>query len=271
MYVNEDAMDCCYDESNGTSAKLEILQDVSSPEMFDSDIEENLGNLDTTSSFKSTIRNEISISASPYKATQEELVARSDCNLLNRINKYLSGVPPPPKHTICQSDCNDFLINIRKNAHLFWSNPLESDENSPVVKSASPSIELSKEILHSSTFQHRVKNSSRNLSIAFDACDGSRDSESKIDFQDNCTVDEQSIDSCSTDVMENASVLNDKTTSLSATSSISRLDARTSTSGSKSTTSKSSDQPVLYNTISVEDCASLPWPEAYQHKSFGIQ
>ena len=264
-------MDCCYDESNGTFAKLERMQDVSSPEMFDSDIEENLGNFDTTSSFKSRLRTEISISISPYKPTQEELVARSDCNLLSRINKYLSGVPPPPSHTICQSDCNDLLINIRKNAHLFWSNPLELESDSRVVKPTSPSIELNKESSHSSTFQHRVKSSSRNLSTAFDACDGSRDSESKLDFQDNCTVDDQSIDSCSTDLMDNASILIDKTTSLSAASSTSRLDARMSTSGSKSTTFKSSDQPVLYNTISVEDGASLQWPEAYQHKCFGIQ
>ena len=270
VYVSEDAMDCFYDESNGTSTKLEMLNNVSSPEMFGSDIEDNLEKFDTTSSFKSTTKNEIPIPASPCKPTQEELIARSDYNLLSRINKYLSGVPPPPKHTICQNDCNDFLLTIRQNAHLFWCNPSELEKKSSVVKTVSPSIEQSKDSSYSNSFRHRVKHSSRNLSIAFDACDGSRDSEIKDDSKNNCNSYEQSIDLCSTDLMENTSVLIDKTTSLSVNPSTNCVDSRLSSNGSKSTII-ASDQPALYSTVSLKNAASLSWPNVYQHKCFGIQ
>lgn len=262
VYVNEDAMDCCYDESNSTSAKLEVIPEVSSPEMFNSDSDDDLDNSKTSTSLKNG-RNKFSIPTNSTKPkTQEELVAQSDNNLLSRINRYLSGVPPPPKHTICQSDCSEFLVNIRKNAHLFWCNPLETEVNSQTIKTTTPSVDVKEEnSTTTSIFHNRVRNSSRNLSVAFDACDLSRDSETKSVSHTNSAVDDSS---CTESV--DTSIFTDKTSSFSTATSASHV---VPNENSLMTTMKS-DQ-TIFNTVNVEVAASMSWPEAYQHKCFGIQ
>lgn len=276
VYVNEDAMDCCYDESNSTSAKLEVIQEVSSPEMFNSDSDDDLENSKTSASFRGGVgRNKFSLPKnSPKPKTQQELVVISDNNLLSRINRYLSGVPPPPKHTICQSDCSEFLVNIRKNAHLFWSNPLETETNSSTNKTSAPTPQTSalpsdikeENLTSTSIFQNRVKNSTRNLSVAFDACDLSKDSETKsVVSHINSAVDEQSIDTSCTESVDTASIFTDKTSSVSTTTTTSQVIPNENSS----TTLKMSDQ-TIFNTCSVNVAASLTWPEAYQHKCFGI-
>lgn len=275
VYVNEDAMDCCYDESNtSTSAKLDVIQEVSSPEMFNSDSDDDdLDNSKTSASFKGGRNKLFSLPTtnSPKPKTQQELIVQSDNNLLSRINRYLSGVPPPPKHTICQSDCSEFLVNIKKNAHLFLCNPLlETKETNSQLKTTTPNdVNKEENLINTSTtsiFQTRVKNSSRNLSGAFDACDLSRDSETKSVSHTISTNSPVEIDSSCTESVDTSSIFTDKTSSISIATSTSHIVPNENSF----TTLKTSDQS-LFNTVNVNVAASMTWPEAYQHKCFGIQ
>lgn len=85
---------------------------VSSPDMFDSD--------DDYAKNKSP-----PIEASPKKSTKklskDEMIIKSDIYLMKKLNESLSGIPPPPKYTICQRNCADLLQKIKENSQFFYT------------------------------------------------------------------------------------------------------------------------------------------------------
>jgi hypothetical protein len=132
VYVSEDAMDCNYDESSNISKHFE-LQNAPSPELFDSDADDEAESTNTTLNFQNVLDEPRVSLSSPKKFTTAEQLLKADKYLLKRINKFLSGVPPPPNHTISQKDCDDFLVYIKQNRHYFWADPFKL-ENKNVLK-----------------------------------------------------------------------------------------------------------------------------------------
>lgn len=140
IYVSEDAMDCCYgEEPPPTSspafavAQLETIEEAEpplSPELFDSDADDEAESTNTTSTLQTNLEDETP-RPTPLSPSQRlstgELILRADKFLQRRVNKYLSGVPPPPNHTISQKDCDDFLVYIRQNRQYFWADPFLLD------------------------------------------------------------------------------------------------------------------------------------------------
>lgn len=91
------------------------MDNPSSPEMFESDLE------DPPSPEPQP---------SPVKLSVPELIARSDHVQFKRITKSLTGIPPPPKHTTCPLNCSEMLARISQNRQYFWTSyPLDKDEN----------------------------------------------------------------------------------------------------------------------------------------------
>ena len=127
IYVSEDAMDCNYDDASNLSRNLE-LQEAPSPELFDSENDEADDEAESTASTFPKLEEVRPSQPSLKKFTPAELTLRADKLLLRRINKYLSGVPPPPSHTISQKDCDDFLVYIKQNRQFFWADPFKLDE-----------------------------------------------------------------------------------------------------------------------------------------------
>lgn len=166
VYLNEDTMDCSYAESSGTpKSKKTFNNDVSSPELFESDDEDQNPNVSSRKFLRIHSQPALT-SVSPKKATTEQLVDKSDRFLLSRMNKFLTGIPPPPKHTICQSDCSDFLTQIRQNRQYFLLDPFKDDK---------ASSEDTTKALNVQNSMPRAR-SLRNLTTAFDACDQSNSS-----------------------------------------------------------------------------------------------
>lgn len=146
LYVSEDAMDCNYGSSAMNSrcgaSNWRNFQNVlpnttshedeapSSPELF-SDGEQDDGVATTLSTNDTSTFQKTQTQPSPIKLTQEELIHRADCYVARRINKFLSGVPPPPNYTVCPKDCNDFLVNIRQNRQYFWADPFVTEDKFP--------------------------------------------------------------------------------------------------------------------------------------------
>ena len=56
------------------------------------------------------------------------MILRADKYLCRRINKFLSGVPPPPGYTISQKSCDDFLTSLKQNRNYFWADPFDFKE-----------------------------------------------------------------------------------------------------------------------------------------------
>ncbi|XP_043285170.1 uncharacterized protein mi [Venturia canescens] len=216
VYLNEETMDCTYSESTETPKTHDATNQVSSPEMFESEDEENdktvkkdFSELLSRQSDKLSWQDSL-LEDKCVGPTDEELIAKSDCYLLARINKFLAGVPPPPKHTICQSDCGDLLASIKANRQYFLIDPFltrkEKDakgESITTIDQETKALEITVTLEvtnniekkadqedkivqnHSSECSfnnHRGKSSLRNLTNAFNACE--RNDETTTSFKD---------------------------------------------------------------------------------------
>lgn len=224
-------MDCCYIEQNESTGVEKIFSNVSSPEMFDSDVE----NKDSEEQIASVIEHSSS-QINKENPSQATLIAKSDNYLLARVNKFLSGVPPPPRHTICQNNCNDFLLLIQKNHQYFWTTcPISEKKNvKPEETDRSPNR---RKLENNQRFPFcHTNNTPRNLISAFDACDIYSDKVSKGDPSTNSQT-------------------------------VGSTEQETDVNNSNNLHSKSI---LLYNTIGEKEAASLPWPNAYFHKFHGI-
>ncbi|XP_053973045.1 uncharacterized protein LOC128873466 [Hylaeus volcanicus] len=255
-------MDCCYFNKNGSLAIEKELPNVSSPEMFESDNEEDKSTIET-------VTNElVTVVATSEKPSQADLIAKSDYNLLAKINKLLSGVPPPPKLTICRTDCTEFLARIYENYHLFWTpgvlpeKQLNQDINQESLGHQKENISTNKQC---------VKSTSRNLSNDFDACDPQYpsnvcNSAEEINVKNNS--DNLSIEEAVLRNKHNAMTNNKDTTKV-----LSNEQVQVSISENKIKQESSAslqDQLLLYHTVGEKETATLAWPEAYHHKFHGI-
>ncbi|XP_043251754.1 uncharacterized protein LOC122397017 [Colletes gigas] len=259
-------MDCCYFNRNGSLASENECPDVPSPEMFDSDNEEDKQNNETLTN------DVVPVITTPEKPSQADLVAKSDYSLLAKINTFLSGVPPPPKHTICRTDCAEFLLRIYENHHLFWTPDVLSKKQSPQSINQESS-EQQKENIGTNNAYQRAKSTSRNLSTAFDACDPQcpsnvSNSVDTTDVQSNICDDnfriEQIVPSDKIDAENDnkcaTKVLNAEQIQLPP----SEIKAEQVSFVSEQ------KQLLLYCTINEREVAALAWPEAYHHKFYGI-
>ncbi|XP_031838099.1 cyclin E-interacting protein minus [Nomia melanderi] len=237
-------MDCCYFNRNGSFETKRELPNISSPEMFNSDDEDDRQN-------DEVIEHEPeAIPISPEKPSQADLIAKSDNNLLGRINKFLSGIPPPPKHTICRADCSELLLRIYENSHLFWTpNVLPEKQSRPDVNQDSP--EQQKENISTNNSVQLSRNTPRNLSTAFDACDPQ--------CQNNIS---NNLDT--KDVKNNICRDNFRIEQVVPTNKKNISDNQISTTTKSLKTDQ--EQLLLYHTVSEKEAASLTWPEAYFHK-----
>nr|KAF7425901.1 hypothetical protein H0235_008339 [Vespula pensylvanica] len=162
----KDAMDCCYIEQNEATGMDKVFPNVSSPEMFDSDVENKHNEQqEVTSVIEETL-----VKTSPQKPSQATLITKSDNYLLARINKYLTGVPPPPSHTICQSDCNDLLRYIQQNQQYFWTTSPMSEEKNVRQEEIDKSFNQGTLENNEMFSFYNTNNTQRNLANAFDEC-----------------------------------------------------------------------------------------------------
>ncbi|XP_012284855.1 uncharacterized protein LOC105702118 [Orussus abietinus] len=275
VYVNENAMDCNYDESNDTSKNLETLPEPSSPEMFASDAEDEPDKDKSLADQEKRVDAGVSTVEDRKTYTQEELVAMSDCYLLARMNKFLSGVPPPPSHTISQKDCTEFLMYIRQNREYFWVEPIDKDDKDKVLshdkaKNRSNEKNAESDSTKNNIYQ-RPRKGSRNLSNAFDACDTSINTTSDKDLLSKssniCEISSNSTINVlqSGDMTRMYNIMEDdcSTTCASINSSIACKDW---------TSKEPLDNPSLlrYCTTNKDEASGLSWPEAFQHKFHGI-
>lgn len=256
-------MDCCYSSRDGSSTTEKELSNVCSPEMFDSDDEDDKKNNEPLS-------NEVPIVASPKKPSQADLVANSDNNLLAKINKLLSGVPPPPKLTICRTDCSELLLRIYENQHLFWT-PCVLPEKCIKQNLNKESPEQQKENISTNNYQ-RTKSTSRNLSTAFDACDPQ--------YQSNISNNIDTVDlknTCSDNFRIKKVVPNNEKSIINASASGTKLlnpeqlqVTVTENNIKDESFIAAPKQSLLYYTVNEKEVATLSWPEAYHHKFHGI-
>ncbi|XP_057328764.1 MATH and LRR domain-containing protein PFE0570w [Microplitis mediator] len=228
IYLNEETMDCNYSESTETPKKNKILtQDLTSPELFKSDDEDDVKPV--SKNFKRILSQPTVTKIIPRKLTQDELIIQSDSYLLTRTNKFLTGVPPPPKLTICQSDCTDFLSHIRKNRKYFWVDPFNKDDDkilssdevatnttttSTVTTTTTTTDDTDSTIFSAKSDVKKIisnesnerislsrSRSLRNLTNAFDACDQSNSSASVI--RTEISNDSAVTDCCSSTLTNN--------------------------------------------------------------------
>ncbi|KAK0096144.1 hypothetical protein PV326_006289, partial [Microctonus aethiopoides] len=291
VYLNEDTMDCNYSESASTpkTNKTSNNDVLSSPELFDSD-DDNV-NIECTKTFRRILSLPPPVKVAPRKATQDELILKSDRYVLARMNKFLRGIPPPPKHTICQSDCSDFLNSIRKNREYFWVDPLKDNKisnNDTII--TEPVIQDTTSITHDNRGLFSRLRSSRNLTNAFDACDQSSSSTStirtEIMINDRELMSESGGNGGSnSNIVHISSTHNGETTS----GHPSIIDSEISIS-SATTSITSSTEPLLFrdnikhvtfnvpkeehlaifSTLDEAQAKSLPWPAIFNHKAPGI-
>lgn len=228
---------------------------ASSPEMFESDLENEISRNESFSKKKKKRKPADELPEATLektnpevKLTQAELVAQSDKYLLARINKFLTGVPPPPKHTICQNDCSEFLLRIYENQRFFWSETATNVEASQIKRREEEEDEGEDEeeetkseckenqFARAVTYQ-RTRSTSRNLSHAFDACE--KDSAENWLKGDNIRTHAQ----------------------VNAASQVNAL---------SDSSEAPLEQKVLYCTINETKASLLGWSEAYRHKFHGI-
>ncbi|XP_076238693.1 cyclin E-interacting protein minus [Calliopsis andreniformis] len=259
-------MACCYFNRDGSLTAEKELPNISSPEMFDSDNENDKNNETLTNEeIKTTID-------SPVKPSQADLIAKSDNNLLARINKFLSGVPPPPKHTICRTDCAELLLRIYENHHLFWmpcvlpGKPLQQNVNQE-------SPEQQKENISTNNSYQCTKSTSRNLSIAFDACDPQYTS----DVSDNLGTTDKKNNICSDNFKIKQIVPSDQKNVLNTNkSTVKVLDTEQMQEQVQKNVVEQAppmsrpEQSLIHHNIDEKEAVVLTWPEAYSHKFYGI-
>ena len=259
-------MDCCYFNRAGSPTIGKELPNVCSPEMFDSDGEDDPKD-------NETLTNEaVAAAVSPEKPSQADLLAKSDHNLLARINKFLSGVPPPPKHTICRTDCAELLLRIYENHHLFWA-PCALPEKQSQQGVRQGSAERQKENISTNNSYQRTKSTPRNLSTAFDACDPQYpnnvdNSIDKSDVKNNISSDNFRIKQI---------VPNDQKRVLDATeSTIDTLSPEQVQNTVRESEKQEApvactrEQSIVCPIVTAKEAASLTWPEAYLQKFHGI-
>ncbi|KAG7200280.1 hypothetical protein KM043_017747 [Ampulex compressa] len=242
---------------------------VSSPEMFDSDVENEANeNVDKVLEHEDT-----SVAVSPEKLSTADLIIKSDNYLLARVNKFLSGVPPPPKHTICRIDCSEFLMRIRENQQYFWTAcPLpESNVQWNAVQQSLEQQPLKNSNENNS--YRRTKNLSRNLNNAFDACDVHFKNANVDNVNDKntnvCTIGESMIElnanSHATNMLDNTkNVINSSMISVGTDKNV---------NDNKRTQMSSNilhEESHTCYTTNEKEITSLTWPEAYHHKFHGI-
>lgn len=271
-------MDCNYSESAGTPKikKTTTTTIVSSPEMFDSDDDEDPDvekreNLNgKRSTFNRILSQPLKNLSSPRKPSQEEMIIESDSYLMKKMSKYLSGVPPPPKHTICQKDCNDFLSLLRKNQFYFWiDTPFTGEKPNNDDKDKIESTVVSNELK-----SIKIGRGMRNLTDAFDACDGS-----------SSCPGSSTADGLTSDVGDqtNNTAINStesETTSLPPPPPLGKIlqgpGGKSSDIQSPNTKRVTFDVPqeehlAIFRTIDETHAKDLPWSLAYGHKAPGIQ
>lgn len=248
-------MDCCFASPNYNSQITGTFPNVSSPEMFDSDGENEVDDKKNTASSDDHAVGAISLE----KPSQAELVVKADNYLLARINKYLSGVPPPPKHTICQSNCSDFLQRIHENRQLFWTDCPLPNKSLESERNTKPTNQVTSEMTNRNISYQCTKGPSRNLTNAFNACDLSISTDStKLDINsDNGDSDNLSLQ------------YNLPEETKSSINGMKQTNRVPSIENSSNVSEKQS--PLLYYTISEVETATLTWPQAFSHKFHGIQ
>ncbi|KAK9310740.1 hypothetical protein QLX08_000051 [Tetragonisca angustula] len=250
-------MDLSYFNRDANPKIENELSNISSPEMFDSDNEDDKKN-------NEPLVIERSIVASPKKPSQADLITNSDNNLLAKINKLLSGVPPPPKLTICRIDCSELLSRIYENQPLFWTQYLLPEKNTEDINGESP--EQQKENISTNNYQH-TKSTSRNLSTAFDACDPINNIINNVD-----TIDLKNT--CSDTFRLKKVVPNNEKSiinaSISGTKFLNLKEVQENATENKIKQQSESKQSLLYYTVNEKEAITLTWPEAYYHKFHGI-
>ncbi|XP_017795379.1 PREDICTED: uncharacterized protein LOC108576826 isoform X2 [Habropoda laboriosa] len=259
-------MDCCYPNRDGSSKTEKEFANISSPEMFDSDNDDDKKN-------NEPLAHEVPVIASPQKPSQADLIATSDNNLLGKINKLLSGVPPPPKFTICRTDCSELLLRIYENQHLFWTPCVLSNKQVQQDLNAE-SLEQQKENISTNNSYQRTKSTSRNLSTAFDACDPQ--------YQSNISNNIDTIglknNTCSDNFRIEEIVPNNEKSIVNASASGTKVlnpeqvqETVTENKTKQVSFPSIQRQSLLYDTIDEKGATSLKWPEVYHHKFHGIQ
>ncbi|CAD1468975.1 unnamed protein product, partial [Heterotrigona itama] len=240
------AMDLSYFNRDANSKIENELSNISSPEMFDSDNEDDKKN-------NEPLVNEKSVVASPKKPSQADLITNTDNNLLAKINKLLSGVPPPPKLTICRTDCSELLSRIYENQHLFWTQCVLPEKNTENINGESP--EQQKENISTNNYQH-TKSTSRNLSTAFDACDPINNIINNID-----TIDLKNT--CSDNFrLKNVVPNNEKdiiNAGISGTKFLNPKEVQESATENKIKQQSESKQSLLYYTVNEKEAITLTY------------
>lgn len=251
-------MDCCVANQYDCSQIVETFPNISSPEMFDSDTEKKLDNK-TVNALPDV--NTLVATSPQKKPSQMELVTKSDNNLLVKINKFLRGVPPPPRHTICQNDCSDFLQNIYKNRHFFWTECPLSNESLEVAESTkSQKQTIGREGEARNISYQCTKGTPRNLTNAFDTCNLSVNNAESIQLDIN-----NASDSNSNLNLQNNSVpmeIKNSVNTIKETSRVPSIVDNLNISREQSL--------LLYHTIGEREATALTWPQAYSHKFYGI-
>lgn len=249
-------MDCCIVNQYECLQAAETLPNISSPEMFDSDTERKMDN----KIVKTLLDSSTLTAISPQKPSQIELVAKSDNNLLTRINKFLRGVPPPPRHTICQNDCSDFLQNIYENRHFFWIGYPLSNENLKAAESTKSQKQIIAEREGRNIPYQCTRSTPKNLTSSFDTCNSSvNDSESTqldaniISGSDNNSNMQHIVP------METKNPVN----TIKETVRVPPI--------LDNSNSSLNEPSFLYHTIDEKEAKILKWPQAYSHKFYGIQ
>ncbi|XP_015114619.1 uncharacterized protein LOC107039497 [Diachasma alloeum] len=270
VYLNEDTMDCSYSEPAGTPRTHPTVTDPTSPDLFNTDSESDSPR-PKNSSF-TRILSQPSITISPRKPSLSEQILRSDEYLFKRISKSLTGVPPPPSHTISQSDCTDFLNCIKQNREYFWANPFKDEKSLETV----PESVKSPQKCEGKPLMIRRPGGLRNLTNAFDACDASSSSISTTKTSDtNTTTDfaDTSVQS-TTDLSRDLSRDVQKSLEGSETTSVvseSNLPVIKDVSTKRVTFDVPEEEHLaIFKTIEESHAKALPWPIIYQHKSQGI-
>lgn len=256
-------MDCCYIDKHENSRNERTFANVSSPEMFDSDAENTDTNIET-------IAQDVlpEVANSPEKPSQAELVARSDHNLLARINKLLSGVPPPPKHTICRSDCSEFLLRIYENRHLFWTSPFSEKKSQQNTNHKSSEGQND----NRDSFYERTRNTSRNLSNAFDACDSEHQNTlsnnvTTVNVQKDVSGNNSNVELSNYNVTESVP---DTSENVMLPSSSNEMPLEDENNAKKLPSNCLNQESLFYHTVNEKEAIALTWPEVYQHKFHGI-
>jgi len=243
-------MDCCFVNQYDNSQIVETFPNVSSPEMFDSDTESDIDKKNV----ETLVDNSTLTVIPPREPTRAELIAKSDNYMLVRINKFLGGVPPPPRHTTCQSDCSDFLQHIYENRQLFYIGYPLSNGNLESIESTKQQRII--ESNNKNVSYQCAKGTPRNLTNAFDACDLPANSAegTKLGINDSSSDKLNAQYSVPKEIKNSVNTIKETITSFVDNSDVSY-----------------ERSPLLYHTIDEKEVKALTWPQAYFHKFHGIQ